>query len=115
MSSRRISTRQSLPFLAASMVGALALSIAVPQAASADPIVVASADTPDYSFQLVREGGTLTASVTNLTDEVESYGLGAPLTDPDVIDYLWQSPLTALAEIAFETVEPGASVSRAIP
>ncbi len=101
--------------LAAVIVGAVALSIALPQAAIADPLEVACADTVDYSFTLYRDGGTLTASITNLTDQVESYGLGAPLTDPDVIDYLWQSPFTPIADIAYETVQPGASVSRTIP
>ncbi len=113
--SDRSPLRRRVVVLSAMIVGALALSIAIPQAAIADPVEVASAYTTDYNFDLFLDGGTLTASITNLTDQAESYGLGAPLSDPNVIDYLWQSPFTPIADIAYETVQPGASVSRTIP
>jgi hypothetical protein len=99
-------SRTSSARIAAVVVGSLALTLVLPQAATAEPVVILQHDDEHLSITVERDGSTVQISATNVGDETEHLGLGAYLSGAPEQDLLWQAG--PFADQFRADIEPGA-------
>ena len=108
----------------AGVAALLSLAIA-PTAAIAEPVQLLQASTATSELLLTRSstadpGGyfwdnQLTATISNKSDHVVSYGLGATAWQPNIVERLWQSSWSSFAGATQTTLQPHTSVDVPIP